>query len=199
MAPLGLQITTVGALGGPGMMGDPGGAAAKPDPLWECGDWSGSGATLRPLSLSASHIDNNDMWNFSGVGTSNYAFEPEDDSIHVVSDETTSLLTGDDKVKFLMPYAFTLTEVKAFVSTAPTGAALTLQVTEGGADNNINSSAISISASANTANTTSFGSGGGSNPDANIAEDAVIGINIDQVGSTEAGKGLKVTLIGYQS
>ena len=116
-----------------------------------------------------------------------------------VSDETTSLLTGDDKVKFLMPYAFTLTEIKAFVSTAPTGSALTVQVTEGGAANNINSSAISISASANTANTTSFGSGGGSNPDANIAEDAVIGINIDQIGSTEAGKGLKVTLIGYQS
>ena len=116
-----------------------------------------------------------------------------------VSDETTSLLTGDDKVKFLMPYAFTLTEVKAFVSTAPTGAALTLEVTEGGASNHINSSAISISAGANTANTTSFGSGGGTNPDANIAEDAVIGVNISQKGSTVAGSGLKVTLIGYQS
>ena len=109
-----------------------------------------------------------------------------------VSDETTSLLTGNDKVKFLMPYAFTLTEVKAFVSTAPTGAALTLQVTEGGAGNNLTSSAVSISASANTANTTSFA-------DSSLAEDAVIGINIDQIGSTEAGKGLKVTLIGYQS
>ena len=109
-----------------------------------------------------------------------------------VSDETTSLLTGNDKVKFLMPYAFTLTEVKAFVSTAPTGAALTLQVTEGGTGNDLTSSAVSISASANTASTTSFS-------DSSLAEDAVIGIDIDQIGSTEAGKGLKVTLIGYQS
>ena len=109
-----------------------------------------------------------------------------------VSDETTSLLTGDDKVKFLMPYAFTLTEVKAFVSTAPTGAALTLQVTEGGTGKDLTSSAVSISASANTASTTSFS-------DSSLAEDAVIGIDIDQIGSTEAGKGLKVTLIGYQS
>ena len=31
MSPLGLFITTVGAIGGPGMLGDPGGAAAKPD------------------------------------------------------------------------------------------------------------------------------------------------------------------------
>jgi hypothetical protein len=109
-----------------------------------------------------------------------------------VSDEATQLSVGDDKVKFAMPYAFTLTEVKAFVSTAPTGAALTLQVTEAGAANDLTSSAVSISASANTANTTSFG-------DSSLAEDAVIGINIDQVGSTEPGRGLKVTLIGYQS
>jgi len=81
MVPLGLQMTTVGSLGGPGMMGDPGGAAAKPDPLWECGDWGG-GHTLRPLVLSTAHIDNNDMWNFTNPGTVNYTLEPEDDSIH---------------------------------------------------------------------------------------------------------------------
>ena len=81
MAPLGLQITTVGALGGPGMMGDPGGSAVKMQFLWECGDWAGVG-TLRPKSLAANQIDNNDMWDFSGIGTSNYAFEPQDDSTH---------------------------------------------------------------------------------------------------------------------
>jgi hypothetical protein len=82
MVPLGLQMTTVGSLGGPGMMGDPGGAARKPDPLWECGDWGGS-ASLRPLTLSTSHIDNNDMWNFTNPGTVNYTLKPEDDSLHV--------------------------------------------------------------------------------------------------------------------
>jgi len=81
MVPLGLQMTTVGSLGGPGMMGDPGGAAAKPDPLWECTDSAGA-YTLRPLSLSTAHVDNNDMWNFSNPGTVNYTLEPEDDSLH---------------------------------------------------------------------------------------------------------------------
>ena len=75
-------MTTVGGLGGPGMSGDAGGRVSKPDPLWECGDWGG-GATLRPLSLSSGHLDNNDMWDFSGIGTSGYAFEPQDDSTHV--------------------------------------------------------------------------------------------------------------------
>ena len=81
MAPLGLQITTVGALGGPGMMGDPGGSAVKMQFLWECGDWAGSG-TLRPLELSTLTVDNNDMWDFSNPGTVNYTLEPEDDTTH---------------------------------------------------------------------------------------------------------------------
>ena len=39
-----------------------------------------------------------------------------------VSDETSDLTTGTGKVAFRMPYAMTLTEVRASVTTAPTSA-----------------------------------------------------------------------------
>tara|TARA_R100001198_G_scaffold93056_1_gene73192 strand:+ start:117 stop:428 length:312 start_codon:yes stop_codon:yes gene_type:complete len=74
MVPLGLQMTTVGSLGGPGMMGDPGKAATRPDPLWEC---TGIG-DLQPLDSSAMPAtDNNDMWDFI---SSPFEYTPEDDS-----------------------------------------------------------------------------------------------------------------------
>ena len=84
MVPLGLQLTTVGSLGGPGALGDPGGAVFKPDPVWECFDTDGDGSndSLRPVLLSASSLDNNSMWDFSGFGTVNYIYEPQDDSTH---------------------------------------------------------------------------------------------------------------------
>tara|TARA_R100000278_G_C5436708_1_gene152186 strand:+ start:20 stop:340 length:321 start_codon:yes stop_codon:yes gene_type:complete len=83
MVPLGLQLTTIGALGGPGALGDPGGAVFKPDPVWECFDPGGGAAQqLRPRLLSASSVDNNSMWDFSGFGTVNYIYEPQDDSTH---------------------------------------------------------------------------------------------------------------------
>ena len=56
MSPLGLFITTVGAIGGPGMLGDPGGAAVKPDPFWECA----TSCCITPIPVTGA--DNNDMW-----------------------------------------------------------------------------------------------------------------------------------------
>ena len=36
MVPLGLQLTTVGALGGSGALGDPTSLVFREDPVWEC-------------------------------------------------------------------------------------------------------------------------------------------------------------------
>ena len=48
-------------------------------------------------------------------------------------DETTVLTTGTDIIKFRMPYAFTITEVRATLSIAGTGAALvTADINESG-------------------------------------------------------------------
>ena len=111
-----------------------------------------------------------------------------------VSDETTSLTTGTAEVTFRMPYAFTLTDVRASVTTAPTGATVIVDINE--TASTILSTKLSIDASEKTSTTAA------TPPvisDATLADDAEITIDIDQVGSTIAGAGLKVYLIGYQT
>jgi hypothetical protein len=108
------------------------------------------------------------------------------------SDETTDLTTGAAKVTLRAPFAFTVTEVRASATEAPTGSALQADVNEGGTS--ILSTVISIDAGAKTSTTAT------TQPvisDASIADDAEITVDIDAVGSTTPGKGLKVTLIGY--
>lgn len=107
------------------------------------------------------------------------------------SDETTALTTGVAKVTFRMPYAFTLTGVRASLTTAPTGSTLVVDINEGGSS--ILSTKLSIDASEKTSATAV------TPPvisDSALADDAEITIDIDQVGSSVAGAGLKVYLIG---
>lgn len=109
------------------------------------------------------------------------------------SDETTALTTGTAKVTFRMPFAMTLTDVRASVTTAPTGGTLlTVDVNESGST--ILSTKLTFDASEKTTTTAAT-------PrvisDSSLADDAEITIDIDAVGSTVAGAGLKVYLIGY--
>ena len=109
------------------------------------------------------------------------------------SDETTDLTTGTAKVTFQMPYAFTLTSVKASVTTAPTGSAITVDINEGGST--ILSTKLTIDA---TEKTSTSAATPAVISDTGLANNAEITIDIDGIGSGNAGKGLKVTLIGYQ-
>ena len=105
------------------------------------------------------------------------------------SDETSDLAAGTDKARFTMPYAGTLTAVKADVNTAPTGSTLVVDINEAGTS--VLSTKLSIDAgetSSSTAATPPVIS------DSALANGAVISIDIDQIGSTVAGAGLKVTL-----
>ena len=110
-----------------------------------------------------------------------------------VSDETSALTTGLNKLVFRMPHAMTLTEVRASVTTAPTGANLIVDINEGGTS--ILSTKLSIddgeltSTSASTAAVIS---------DSALADDSQISIDIDQTGSSVAGAALKVTFKGYR-
>ena len=106
-------------------------------------------------------------------------------------DETTALTTGAAKVTFRMPYAFTLSAVRASVTTAPTGAVLTVDINEAGAS--ILSTPLTIDAGEKTSTTAATPA---VISDTALADDAEITIDIDQVGSTDAGAGLKVYLIG---
>lgn len=110
------------------------------------------------------------------------------------SDEITPLTTGTAKITFRMPYAFTLTEVRASVTTAPTGSGITVDINEGGVS--ILSTEIDIDAGDKTSKDAV------SQPvlsDTSLADDAEMTIDIEAVGSTVAGAGLKVSLIGYKT
>lgn len=111
-----------------------------------------------------------------------------------VSDETTDLTTGTAKVTFRMPYAMTLSDVRANVNTAPTGAVLQVDINESGTS--ILSTKLTIDAGEKTSTTAATAA---VISDISLADDAEITIDIDQVGSTVAGKGLKLWLIGKRA
>jgi hypothetical protein len=110
------------------------------------------------------------------------------------SDETTAITTGTGKATFRMPWAATLTAVRAGVSTAPTGAAILIDVNEAGTT--VLSTKLMIDATEKT-------SVSAATPyvisDSALADDAEITIDFDQVGSTIAGTGVKVTLSGTRT
>ena len=109
------------------------------------------------------------------------------------SDETTALTTGAAKATFRMPYAFTVTGVRASLTTAgSTSGVTTIDINEGGSS--ILSTLITIDQGELTSTTAATA------PvisDASLADDAQMTVDIDGLsgGATEAG--LKVTLIGY--
>jgi len=110
------------------------------------------------------------------------------------SDETAALTTGAAKTTFRMPYGFTLSDVRASATTAPTGANLVVDINEGGVS--ILSTKLSIDVSEKTSTTAATPA---VISDSALADDAEITIDIDQIGSTVAGAGLKVYLIGTQA
>lgn len=106
------------------------------------------------------------------------------------SDETTALTTGT-KVTFRMPYAMTVTAVRASLTTAQaSGNIFTVDIHESGTT--ILSTKITIDNGEETSTTAA------TPPvisDAALADDAEITIDIDQIGNGTAA-GLKVSIIG---
>jgi hypothetical protein len=112
-----------------------------------------------------------------------------------VSDETTDLATGTGKATFRMPFGMELTEVRASVTTAPTGATLTVDINDSGTTI-MSTNKLSIDDGEKTSETAATAPG---ITDSTLADDAEITVDIDQVGSTVAGAGLKIWLIGYRT
>jgi hypothetical protein len=107
------------------------------------------------------------------------------------SDETTALTTGTAKVTFRMPYAMTVTAVRASLSTAQaSGSIFTVDINEGGTT--ILSTKLTIDNNEKTSTTAATPA---VVSDTALADDAEITIDIDQIGDGTA-KGLKVTIIG---
>ncbi len=110
-----------------------------------------------------------------------------------LSDLTTALTAGTAKETIRMPYAFTLTGVRAYLATAQTsGSILTVDINENGVS--ILSTKLTID---NSEKTSTAAAVAAIISDVNLADDAEITFDIDQVGS--GGAGLKVVLIGYRT
>ena len=110
------------------------------------------------------------------------------------SDETTALTAGTAKITFRMPRAVTLTSVRASLTTAQaSGNIFTVDINEAGTS--ILSTKLTID---NTEKTSTTAATPPVISDANLADDAEMTIDIDQIGDGTA-KGLKVTLIGTRA
>lgn len=121
--------------------------------------------------------------------------KPLESFIIAASDKTTSITTGTNKsIPIRMPYAFVASEVRANVDTAPTGAAITIDINEDGTT--ILSTKLTIDATETTSTTAAVAA---VISDANLADDAEITIDFDVVGSTEGGVGVVVSIIGNQA
>ncbi len=104
-------------------------------------------------------------------------------------------LTTGTKVTFRLPYGYTITEVRASLTTAGTGANLvTLDFEQN--DTSILSTKITIDATELTSTTAAT-------PPviltSALTDDASIDCDVDQVDSGGASKGLKMYLIGYKT
>lgn len=110
--------------------------------------------------------------------------------ISVVS-ETTTLTTGTAKRTFRMPYALTLTSVRASVSTVSSSGTPTVDINEGGST--ILSTKLTIDANEYTSTTAATAA---VISDSALADDAEMTIDVDVAGT--GAKGLKVYLYGYR-
>lgn len=162
-----------------------------------------SGDSLNSPSHSAQHANVNDAVealqakvgvDSSAVTTSlDYKVTyPNEVIVVAISDETTAITTGTAVVTFRMPFAMTLTAVRASLSTASTSGTPTFDINEGGTT--ILSTKITIDANEKTSTTAATA------PvisDTALADDAEMTIDVDVAGT--GAKGAKIYLIGRRA
>ncbi len=135
------------------------------------------------------------LTNCTGLPLAGLTTAAKTESIIIAAgDETTAIDVATGKVEFQMPYAFTLTSVRATVTTAPTtSGTLTVDINEGGTT--ILSTKLTIDTTEKTSTTAATA------PvisDTALADSAVITIDVDAISGGASEAGLKVYLIGYQ-
>lgn len=166
------QIKTAGFIGASGALADPN---ADRILMWD--DSEGAFAYLTPGS---------------GLVISTTTLRHYEAITVAISDETTAITTGTAKVTFRMPFAFTLTEVRASLATASSSGTPTFDINEGGTT--ILSTKLTIDANEKTSTTAATPA---VISDTSLADDAEMTIDVDTAGT--GAKGAKVTLIGYRT
>ena len=108
-----------------------------------------------------------------------------------ITNESDNITVGINKITFRLPYDFVLTEVRANVNTAPTGSNIIVDIFK---------DAVSILGNKLTIDVGDKTSLGSSVTPTIITEeftdDDELTVDVTQVGSIVAGKGLKIVLIG---
>lgn len=112
--------------------------------------------------------------------------------IIAVGDETTAITTGTAKVTWRMPFAFTVTAVRASLATASSSGNPAIDINEGGVS--IFSTTLTIDANELTSTTAATAC---VISDSAIADDALMTIDIDTAGT--GAKGLKVCIYGTRA
>ena len=114
-----------------------------------------------------------------------------------LSAETGDIATGTAVSYFRLPFGFTLTELpRASVSTAPAGSVITVDINAGASSPaTILSTKLTIDAGEKTSVTASTPAVLSSTT---LANDDIVTFDIDAVGSSTAGVGLKCELIGFK-
>lgn len=138
-------------------------------------------------------VANNEIlkYNTSNVRWENAKFPIEIQA--ACSDESTAITAGTNKVTFRLPVAFTLTSVRASLTTAQaSGSIFTVDINLGGAS--ILSTKLTIDNTEKTS-VTAVTAPVISNP--TMTDDGEITVDVDQIGNSTA-TGLKITLIGYR-
>jgi hypothetical protein len=127
----------------------------------------------------------------SNAVTASYVLNKGFELVMAASDETTPITIGNAKITFRMPRAITLSSVRASLGTAQgSGSIFTVDINENGAS--ILSTKITID---NTEKTSTTAVTSPVISDANLADDAEMTVDVDQVGDGTA-RGLKIYLIG---
>lgn len=142
---------------------------------------SAIGGTLANGQITASNITQH----IAGI-------KPTESMVIAIGDETTAITTGTAKVTFRMPYAFTLTSVRASLTTASTSGTPTFDINENGTS--ILSTKLTIDATEKTSTTAATAV---VISDAALADDAEITIDVDVAGTGAAGA--KIVLIGNRA
>lgn len=144
------------------------------------------------VSSNTTQIDNNT--NEITTNTTDIHTYNKYDMIIAVTDETTPIAVGNNQVKIRTPRAFSLTGIKASLSTAQTGGTslLTVDVKQNGTsifntlltfDDNTETTVVATTPCVLTSNPLP------------IVSDAVISVDVTQIGNGTA-KGLKIDMLG---
>jgi hypothetical protein len=112
----------------------------------------------------------------------------------VCSNLTDDIVSGTGKMSFRMPYAFTLSSVRASMGEGPTGSSAVFDINESGTS--VLSTKLSIDSGEKTSTTAASAA---VISDTGLADDAEITVDFDQVGASTAGKFVTIYLIGKQT